>query len=185
MGKSKKVNFESFETRGGSYFISIYPDMLNCEAWKKLNAHDIKLYLYFKAKYHRKVSNGIIVNSNRNDITFPKKTYGSKLDEIGYEEIMNQRTFFKSIDNLIELGFIRVIQNRWTTREATIYGFSDMWKHYGTERFKISHRDRRAKGRISEEHKKAISMGTKKSNSAKFKKASKKIKKIKKDIKTI
>jgi hypothetical protein len=185
MGKKKKLNYESFETRGNSYFISLYNDMLNSEAWKKLNAHDIKLYLYFKTKYHRKVINGIIENSNRDDITFPKKTYGSKPDQIGYEDIMNQRTFFKSIDNLIELGFIRVIQNRWTTREATIYGFSDMWKYYGTEKFKISHRDRRAKGRISEEHKKAISMGTKKSNSRKIKKANKKIKKIKKGIKII
>lgn len=177
--KNKKI-YESFETRGNSNFICLYIDMITSEAWKELNAYDIKLYLYFKTKFHRKVINGIIENSNKDNITFPKKTYGSKLDEIGYEEIMNQRTFFNSIDKLIELGFIRVVQHRWNIRESTIYGFSDMWKNYGTEKFKISNKDRRAKGIISEEHKDAISKGTKNSNLRRIEKVEKKVKKIRK-----
>ncbi|WP_160676749.1 hypothetical protein [Clostridium sp. C8-1-8] len=180
MVKKKKKIYESFETWGKSNFISIYIDMINSKAWKELNAYDITLYVYFKSKFHRKVLNGIVENSNKDNITFPKKTYGSKLDEIGYEDIMNQRTFFNSIDKLIELGFIRVVQHRWTIRESTIYGFSDMWKNYGTEKFMIYKKDRRAKGIISEEHKEAISIANKRRNIKKREGENNKVKKVKK-----
>lgn len=167
MTAKKKKTYESFETIAGSNYAALYWDMLDSDAWKQLTASDITLYLYFKRKFHRKVIHGIICDSNKDNITFPKHTYGNKPDEIGYEDVMNERTFSKSIDHLIELGFIRVVENRWTQRLSTIYGFSDMWKKYGTSEFNIKSTDRRCKGIISKEHKKAISDAVKRTNKKK------------------
>ena len=50
---------------------------------------------------------------------------------------MNQRTFYKSIDKLIELGFVKVIRNGYAAKICNIYGFSDMWKVYGTKGFEV------------------------------------------------
>lgn len=160
----RKQNYESFETGGQSNFISIYWDMFDSKAWGELSAHDIKLYIYFKRKHHRHVLKGIVYGSNKDNITFPKKTYGDKPDELGYEDIMSQKTFANSIDHLINFGFVRVVQHRWNVRLSTIYGFNDMWKQYGTNKFKVLNKDRRVTGIITEEHKRAISDGVKRAN---------------------
>jgi len=55
------------------------------------------------------------------------------------------RTFRKDIDELIEHGFIRQKVSGVPTMTVNIYGFSDEWKRYGTEYFKIEDSDRRYK----------------------------------------
>jgi hypothetical protein len=67
------------------------------------------------------------------------------------------------MDHLIDLGFIRVVIYQANLRKATIYGFTDQWKKYGTEKFNVSICDKRPKDTLSKEHKKAISDGSKKS----------------------
>lgn len=74
--------------------------------------------MHMLRKYQRKVLHGNIENTNYDNISMVKNEY---------EKFMNARTFSKSIDNLIEHGFIRVIK----------YGFNDAWKFYGTNIFKI------------------------------------------------
>ncbi|WP_236575988.1 hypothetical protein, partial [Paenibacillus sp. USDA918EY] len=71
---------------------------------------------------------------NENDISF---TYAEG------EQLMTEQTFSKSLDQLNDLGFIKVVQSGWTTRTATIYGFSDMWKYYGTDKFNVTPRPKR------------------------------------------
>ena len=60
-----------------------------------------------------------------------------------YEKLMNQKTFYKCINNLIEHGFVKVIRNGYSTRTCNIYGFSDMWKLYGTKKFEVKNEFRR------------------------------------------
>ena len=132
MKKAKKVHesFESFYTNGR--FLKITSDMVQSVAWDELSLMEEGLYIKFKQKYTKYKD----ATDNRNNITMPKNEY---------QKFMNMRTFWKCTDNLIEKGFIRVIQDRWTTRESTIYGFSEQWKFYKTESFLINSQDRRHK----------------------------------------
>ena len=129
MGRKRIVN-ESFETsQCRSYnFIALYHDMTGSKAWKKLTGKDIQLYIQMRQKHQRRVTKGVIHDSNANNISMPKAEY---------LQFMQQRTFEKCIDHLIELGFVKTVKNRYDTRECNIYGFSDMWKKYGTKDFVI------------------------------------------------
>ena len=127
-GKRKNTS-ESFQTgRPSGNFMMLYFDMMDSLAWQELKAHDIQLYLYMRRKYTCKVTKGQIWGSNKDNISVPAKEY---------RQIMHQATFEKSIDNLIDLGFIKLIENRYKTRQCNIYGFSDTWQKYGTKEFYI------------------------------------------------
>ncbi len=134
MGKRVKKIYENWQTKGNSNFMQLFHDMFDSEAWQELNAHDRDLYLHMLRKHQRKVIKGYIEKSNFDDISMPKSEY---------EKFMNQRTFYKSIDNLIEHGFIKVVRNGYATKTCNIYGFSDMWKLYGTENFEVKNEFRR------------------------------------------
>lgn len=136
MAKKKKgFTKESFESgKSTSNFIALYWDMWDSKAWQELNAHERNLYLTMRRKYQRKVLNGMLDSSNKNDISMPKKEY---------EQIMHQDTFYKCIDNLIEKGFVKVVRNGRFTKQCNIYGFVDMWQKYGTQEFEIHHSWRR------------------------------------------
>lgn len=41
------------------------------------------------------------------------------------------------LDKLIEFGFIEVVYHGKLARKPNIYGFSSMWRNYGTEKFFI------------------------------------------------
>ena len=53
------------------------------------------------------------------------------------------RTFRADMDALIDFGFIKQVLSGVPRMEATIYGFSDRWKDYGTDKFYIPKSDRR------------------------------------------
>jgi hypothetical protein len=128
LAKKRKQVYESFETSCRSNFVALYWDMLDSKAWQELTAHDIQLYIYMRRKYQRKVTNGQIWDSNKDNISIPRNEY---------LKLMHQQTFEKSIDHLIDLGFIKLIENRYAVRKCNIYGFNDMWAKYGTDEFYI------------------------------------------------
>lgn len=126
--KKKDYGFKLFEgtsTKGRHLRITV--SMMDSKAWKELSCHSIALYIHMKAKFNY---------DNEDDISF---TYAEG------QKLMNEATFSKSLDQLNDLGFIKVIRSGWTTRTATIYGFSDQWKHYGTEKFSVKPRPKRKK----------------------------------------
>jgi hypothetical protein len=140
MVKRKRRLFEVFESsRDNGKFYKLSDDMVQSQAWQELSLTERGLYLEFKVKY-TKHKDG---TDNRNNITMPNSEYS---------KLLNERTYWKAIDRLIDLGFMKVIENRWNTRESTIYGFNDQWKYYGTPEFSVTDRDRRAKRNYSEEH---------------------------------
>jgi hypothetical protein len=130
--KARKIHerFESIHDNGK--FLKITYDMFQSEAWDELSLMEQGLYIKFKQKYTKYKD----CSDNRNNISMPKSEY---------EKFMNMRTFWKCVDNLIEHGFIKVVQDRWTTRESTVYGFSDQWKFYKTTKFTITNGGRRHK----------------------------------------
>lgn len=131
--KKKDYGFKPFEkdlTSADNHHIRITRSMLSSKAWKMLTVHSRVLYMEMKNKY---------TGSNENDISF---TYKEAL------EIMNDRTFTKCIDQLIELGFIKLLEQNWTLRKPNIYGFSDQWKYYGTDKFNVRPRIKRATAKL-------------------------------------
>jgi len=137
---NKDQKSESFETSGNSNFIALFWDMFDSVPWKKLSSNDINVYLHMRRKYSRKKSRKIIYDSNKDNISMPKEEY---LQFIG------QTAFANSIDSLINYGFIKVIEYKplGGSRKVIIYGFSDMWKHYGTSKFIIKEEWKRNKNR--------------------------------------
>lgn len=130
--------------------------MIKEDVWKELSLIERALYYEFKAKF-TVFKDG---TDNANNISMPKSEY---------TQFMNERTFIKSVDNLIEHGFIRVVENRWNTRECTIYGFSKQWRYYGTDKFNVTDSDRRNKRVLGETHKENIIKALVKTNSKKSK----------------
>lgn len=134
--KSKKIktptNYD-FESNNQRYdFTKICRDMQHSKAWKELNLRQHGLYLHLKSKF---TVNKQTLDTNKDNISIPtaeaKTLYG------------DLRTFRDDIDNLIKLGFIRQIVSGVPTLNASIYGFSDKWKYYGTENFFIPKEDER------------------------------------------
>lgn len=106
----------------------LFWDMYDSAAWQELTAKDIQLYLHMLRKYQRKSTNGIIHESNKDNISVTGKDY---------LKLMAPITFRKCIDHLIELGFIKLIRNGYDAKQCNIYGFNDEWQRYGTKDFHI------------------------------------------------
>lgn len=138
MAKAKRpkppVNY-NFESTNQRYdFTKICRDMQRSEAWKQLKPRQIGLYFLLKSKF---TVNSKTLETNAENISFTtseaKRYYG------------DLRTFRADIDILIDLGFIKQVMSGVPRMEASIYGFSDRWKEYGTDNFFIPDNDRRYK----------------------------------------
>jgi len=138
MVKNKRIkpptNYH-FESANQNYdFTKICRDMQRSKAWKELSLRQHGLYLYLKAKFN---VNSRTLDNNSQDISIPsseaKKLYG------------DLRTFRKDIDKLIELGFIKQNISGVPTMSVSIYGFSEKWKYYGTDKFNITKEEERYK----------------------------------------
>ncbi len=132
MSRKKKILFYPFESiHENGPFIRISKDMFNSKAWKELSLRQQGLSLHRKAKVTKHKTH----DTNQYDISIPKKEASLLYGDL--------KTFRKDLDELISKGFIKQVVSGWNTRTANIYGFSDKWKHYGTEGFKIPDTDRR------------------------------------------
>lgn len=77
------------------------------------------------------------METNQNNISIPTKEVNKLYGDT--------RTFRKDIDTLIDYGFIRQKVSGVPTMSISIYGFSDNWKYYNTDKFYIPDIDRRYK----------------------------------------
>lgn len=143
MAKTKRlkppVNY-SFESTNNRYdFTKICRDMQRSEAWKQLKLRQIGLYFLLKSKF---TVNTKTLETNAENISFTtseaKRYYG------------DLRTFRADIDILINLGFIKQVMSGVPRMEPSIYGFSDKWKDYGTDKFNIPSCDKRYKKKSKE-----------------------------------
>ena len=133
MAKSKFPQNQNFESnKGRSAFTKICEDMIKSEAWKDLSLRQHGLYLHLKSKY---TFNPTKQTGNENNISIPTKE-ASRL----YGDL---RTFRDDMDALINHGFIRQVVAGVINKKVNIYGFSENWKKYGKENFKIPEEDKR------------------------------------------
>lgn len=123
----KKYQFKSFESKSPnpSHYARITDNMVKSPAWKALSGQSVNVYLLLKMKF---------TGGNEQDISLTYKEA---------HEYMNQRTFTRAIDDLIEHGFVKIVRQAWTSRECNIYGFSDAWQYFGTPQFKFAPRVKR------------------------------------------
>ncbi|ADK13133.1 hypothetical protein LAbrini_10740 [Clostridium autoethanogenum] len=136
----KKTNFQSFQSSKGGRMIPLYFDMFDSEAWQSLSANAIKLYLHMLRKYAAKYVKGELLRCNKDNISMPRSEY---------LKFMAKNTFEKCVDELIDYGFIRIVEYKPMagSRKVIIYGFNDMWKKYGTDKFHVKEEWKRAKHR--------------------------------------
>lgn len=121
--KKQTLKFKEFEsaTTNGR-FVRIAADMMDSLAWKQLSVYEQVLYLHLKRKFN---------GGNEHNLSF---TYREG------QELMSKRTFIKSIDHLIALGFIDLVEHWRHAKKPSIYGLSTRWRDYGTDRFKEKRR---------------------------------------------
>ena len=127
----KKATFQRWESRtGNDKYYRICQSMFTSAPWLDLSIYAHEVYSLMKQKYTRNDSKG---TDNKDDISL---TYTET------NAVMNKKTFTKALDELIEHGFIELIILGRIVRKTNIYGFSEMWKHYGTSNFHITPRPR-------------------------------------------
>lgn len=132
MAKKQSYNPKSFEIGINPpkkmSFASIYSPMTSSLSWKELKPRQRNLYVAMKMQYF---SNN---KPNKEDVTQFCFNWSMAQQLCGYT---NQESFRIDRDRLIELGFIKVIGNGYTTRENNVYAYSSMWSRYGTDEFVI------------------------------------------------
>jgi len=149
--KSTRKTHEDFEgSNEQGRFTKVTLDMMQSKAWGKLSLRQVGLYLRFKSKFTKRDSTG---TDTRNNISLPKDEWSLLYS--------TPSSYYKDLDQLIELGFIKVVTYQGYLRKPTIYGFNTAWKLYGKAGFLIKESEKRPKNIVSEEHKKSISDGSK------------------------
>lgn len=134
MGRKKTIiQNEKWESNksSGAKFTKICDDMQESDAWKKLTLRQQGLYLFLKKKYIKK-SDG---TDNASDLHITDK-------DIRIINLSNN-TLMSDIDALIDNGFVKVTYHGKIARKPNIYGFSDMWRKYGTDDFFIHPNNKR------------------------------------------
>lgn len=121
------IQNEKWESKksSGAKFTKICDDMQESDAWKKLTLRQHGLYLFLKRKYTKK-SDGTDNASDLHITDKDKRIIG-----------LSDNTLYKDIDALIDYGFIKLIKHGKVVHKPNIYGFSDMWREYGTDKFFI------------------------------------------------
>ena len=110
---------------------NIYMSMLTSDAWRELSAKQQVLYIYCKAQYY-----GEKTKATGNPLAFTMNQSKWR-DLYGLYKKNDEKSFYRDIAALIEKGFIVCLESGATTRTKSIYAFSDKWRQYGTEAFKI------------------------------------------------
>ena len=130
--KPTHEDFESIAPHGK--FTKIVDNMQDSKAWQTLEPSQMGLYLLFKRKFTKYRTQ----DDNCKNISFPHSEYKQ------IKTYSNKRVFWRDLDALIDRGFIRVVASGKISRTASIYGFSDMWKKFGTNDFIVYSNERRA-----------------------------------------
>lgn len=112
----------------------ILRELIESKAWRNLTGIAPQLYTFFLLR-RQMVKTGKRGHekwqcANSQEITF---TYSEAKEK--YE--ITQRRFLTAIDELIEKGFLDVIESAsGMFKKATVYGLSERWRQYGTPQFK-------------------------------------------------
>ncbi|MEY8413593.1 hypothetical protein AALB51_20455 [Lachnospiraceae bacterium 62-26] len=108
----KKVPFQAWESRAdGGYekrYFRLGATIMASEAMLSLSNSAFRVYCHMR-----------ITSGGKRSFTFPYSKY---------KIFMTRPTFVKARDELVEKGFVDVVQNNKNLRKANIYCFSERWK---------------------------------------------------------
>lgn len=119
------LEFES-HTKKGKH-LRIADNMMESAAWQELSVYAEHVYLRMKKKFNYRNADDISLTYKEGMLKMTKARYTAALDE------------------LIDHGFIKIMDGGWTVQKATIFSFSDQWRYYGTDKFKVAPRPKRIK----------------------------------------
>lgn len=112
MARKNITPFEAWETKKADgvemRYFRMGASLMASEAMRSLSGSAFKIYCYMK-----------IESAGNRSFKFPHAKYRS---------YMSKPTFQKAKQELIDKGFIDVVQNNKNLRKANIYAFSDRWK---------------------------------------------------------
>ena len=123
MGRKSKYTPKSFESKAGKALsANIYASMIQSPAWEQLSNNARVLYLYMKLQYYGAKS----VPNHSEDCFY----FNTALIKKTYRLYSNMSQFRKDREQLIEKGFITVLESGKNTRTKAIYQFSDKWQEW-------------------------------------------------------
>ena len=121
MSRSKKTPLNPWESVNPTmekHFSRLGDSLMDSEIFNSLSSYARLLYLYM-----------IRASAGKETFTFQHGFYTR------YR--MTNRTFCRLRDELVNAGFIKVVQNNKTVRKANVYQFSNAWKIHEGKRDKI------------------------------------------------
>lgn len=112
MAKHKITPFEQWETKNANgvekRYFRMGATLMASEQMRSLSSSAFKIYCYMR-----------IESAGNRSFKFPHAKYRA---------YMSKPTFGKAKQELINKGFIDVVQNNKNRRKSNIYAFSDRWK---------------------------------------------------------
>ncbi len=112
MPRRKLTPFQPWETKNNDgtekRYFRLGASIMASETMRTLSSSAFKVYCYMR-----------IESAGKKSFKFPHTKYRS---------FMSKPTFYKARNELIEHGFIDIVQNNKNLRKANIYMFSDRWK---------------------------------------------------------
>ena len=134
MARKKPYIPKSFEASGinGDVSANLYNSMILSPAWLDLTAQQKVLYLTCKLQLYGEKRKPI----KDDELTFTMNK-GKWSDKYNLYDANNGRGFRRDLAALIEHGFVACVTCGAITRTKSIYRFSNMWRHYGTEAFQV------------------------------------------------
>lgn len=122
--------------------IYIDSDLLNSHAFRKLTKSALVVLLDFfgkrkvmKQKGKRRTDPGAWITINNGQLVYTYREAGKKGMATG--------VFRDAIDELVERGFTDIARpGSGYGRQVTLYGLSERWRNYGTDKFIIVHRQK-------------------------------------------
>ena len=105
------------KNRMKEHFYMLTAKMMKSAAWEKLDSYAIAAFIHIAIKFK---------GNNKNNLSF---TYSEA------KRLMRAHRFKKSIDMLVEFGFIDIVRSGGVWKKCNIYGLSERWRWYGTDSF--------------------------------------------------
>lgn len=114
MARTKKTPFAPWESRKADGIEERYFRMgasfMASEAVRGLSGNAFKILCFMK-----------IESGGRREFQFPFRKY---------KAYMAKSTFFRARDELIQKGFLEIVQCNRNLRQANVYSFSEQWKAF-------------------------------------------------------
>lgn len=130
MNKKKKYIPKPFESDGSKSDTSanIYHSMLISPQWKALSKGAMVLYLYCKAQYYAEKSKPVSKYKTLSESEKARCFTMNKAKRDGYELYSDHAgQFQKEMKELLQYGFVDIVEQGKNTRTKNIYMLSDRW----------------------------------------------------------